>query len=174
MPLTPRKLAHPQSPLITPPTTMKLRRKRLMPLPKHGVFMNLNRTRNSLPVAVTPRALLMVAPGERHAPMAGEPVTTPPLAHVVPIASLPHSQFSLATDQSLRPTLPRPPLTLPGPTLVATSPSCSAYAECVILLMCLSASMKRQPPPLTVRHPPSPPLRVAARSGLLTVVVNQF
>src|SRR5216684_9383304 len=59
---TPRRfLAPPQQPLITTPITRNPRRKRLMLLPKHGVSMNLNPTRNFLLVAVTLTALLPMA-----------------------------------------------------------------------------------------------------------------
>lgn len=59
--LTPRIfLAPPQQPLITPPITPSPRRKRWMSLPKHGVCMNLNPTRNFPPVAVTMTALLPI------------------------------------------------------------------------------------------------------------------
>src|SRR5216683_4507300 len=157
--LTHRKfLAHPQLPLITPAITQSPRRKRLMSLPRHGAFMNLNPTKNFLLViAILTGPFSTATLSGRHVPMAGELAKTTPLAHVATIASLLRNLFSPATHHRLKSTLLNPLPVLPVPTSAAIGLSCSAYAECVIPPIYLSALTRGWTPLLMVCLVPLPP-----------------
>src|SRR6266850_40683 len=163
-------LAPPQPPLITALITPNLRKKRLTPLPRHGVFTSLNPMKNFLLVVATLTALPMVTQLKRHVPMAGELAKTSPLAHVAPIASLPHNPFSSATDQSLS-TPPNPLLVLAGPIWAAIGLSYSAYVECVTHPMYLLALMRVWTPVQMVCLLP-PPLTVAMGAKLTVAAIH--
>lgn len=106
--------------------------------------------------------------------MAGELAKTSPLAHVVPIVSLPHNRFSQAIssamDKSLRVTLPSLHPVLAGLTSAAISLSYSAFVKCAILPMYLLALMRRRMLLLMVGSHPTP-LSVAAMVAQLMIIM---